>query len=124
MFLQKVLAYERTNLTSSLFFSHRDATIDDKMSLDAVLRPNLVVLAGLCLLLCVADIRFLRCRKPSANPGLTRQHVLLGLLSLLCSLVCTFDIILFARKETCDQLASIFVGSLWVSCTRQMDLRP
>lgn len=87
------------------------------MSFDVVVRPNMVVLAGLCLLICVADGLFLCRRKQPADLALNLQHVLLGLLNLSCSLVCAFSTLLSGWKDPRNHWSSVLVGSLWVSRT-------
>ena len=89
----------------------------DDMSLDAVFRPNMVALAGLCLLICVADLHVLRRRKQPSGP-LTLQHAALGSLGLLCSLICAIDSLLLSWEGGWIRWAPALVGSLWVSCTR------
>lgn len=88
----------------------------DDMSLDAVFRPNMVVLAGLCLLICVVDLHVLRRRKQPSGP-LTLQHAALGSLSLLCSLICAIDSLLLSMEDGWIRWESALVGSLWVSHT-------
>lgn len=89
----------------------------DDMSLDAVFRPNMVVLTGLCLLICVADLQVLRRRKQPPCP-LTLQHAALGSLSLLCSLICAIDSLLLSWEGGLIHWEPALVGSLWVSHTR------
>ena len=90
----------------------------DDMSLDALFRPNMVVLAGLCLLICVVDLHVLRRRKQPSGP-LTLQHTALGSLSLLCSLTCAIDSLLLSMEDGWIRWETALVGSLWVSHTRK-----
>ena len=89
----------------------------DDMSLDAVFRPNMMVLAGLCLLIFVADLHVLRRRKQPSGP-LTLQHAALGLLSLLCSLICAIDNLLLSWEGGWIRWEPALVGSLWVGHTK------
>lgn len=87
------------------------------MPFDVVARPNMVVLAGLCVLICVADVHFICRRKQPAGLVLNLQHVLLGLLNLSCSLVCACGTLVSGWKEPRNNWSSVLVGLLWVSRT-------
>ena len=89
----------------------------DDMPLNVVFKPNMVVLAGLCLLICVADLHVLRRRKQPSGP-LTLQHAALGSLGLLCSLICAVGSLISSREGAWIRWAPALVGSLWVSRTR------
>ena len=89
----------------------------DNMSPDAVFRPNMAILTGLCLLICVADLHVLRRRKQPSGP-LTLQHAALGSLSLLCSLICAIDNLLLSMEDGWICWEPALVGSLWVSHAR------
>lgn len=76
-------------------------------------RPNLGVLAGLCVFVAAASARWWRYPVPGARASLTGPQTLLGLLNLLCSLVCVSCVLLTVTGNW----PAVVVGVLWVCCT-------
>lgn len=76
----------------------------------------MLVLAGLCVLIYVANIVHLLCRRTLASPmTLSPTQILCGILGFLSAVTCAISSFAFLWAEGFDKKSRIIIASLWVN---------
>lgn len=76
---------------------------------------SVLLLGGLCFLICLFDIKLYLDRKRCSSLAFTPKHFFWGLLALLVCICCTITVFWSIWKEKADDWTRILIGILWVS---------